>query len=90
MHIYVHRLAKRRFRDSFYQLFVIALLYDWGQPRYAAAVAVLLILQIFAMRHMLKDPRGRAPWYNGAGVTLHVLGMMASAVAVRSLPGVAG
>ncbi len=71
------------------QVFVIALLYDWGRPGYAAVVALLLALQILAMRHMLKDPRGRAPWYNGTGVTLYVLGMMASAVAIRSLPGVA-
>jgi chlorophyll synthase len=34
------------------------------------------------MRKWLRDPRGLAPWYNGAGVTLYVAGMMASAVAL--------
>jgi chlorophyll synthase len=67
------------------QVFVIGLLYDWGQPLYAAVVAGLLGLQIAAMRHMLGDPKARAPWYNGTGVTLYVLGMMASAFAVRTI-----
>jgi chlorophyll synthase len=35
------------------------------------------------MRRMLGDPLGLAPWYNGTGVTLYVLGMMVSAFAVR-------
>ena len=69
------------------QVFVIALLFDWGRAGYAGVVTVLLALQIAAMKHMLKDPRGRAPWYNGTGVTLYVLGMMASAVAIRDLSG---
>lgn len=67
------------------QLLVVALLYDWGRPLHAATVAGLLLLQVAAMRHMLADPRARAPWYNGTGVTLYVLGMMASAFAVRTL-----
>ncbi len=67
------------------QLFVIALLYDWGQPLFAGIVAALLALQLAAMRKMLRDPRALAPWYNGTGVTLYVLGMMASAVAIRGL-----
>ena len=71
------------------QLFVIALLYDWNRPWHALAVAAVLGLQLLAMRHMLSDPRGRAPWYNGTGVTLYVSGMMISAFAVRSLSGVA-
>ncbi len=67
------------------QLFVIALLYDWGQPLFAGIVLALLALQLAAMRKMLRDPKALAPWYNGTGVTLYVLGMMASAVAVRGL-----
>jgi chlorophyll/bacteriochlorophyll a synthase len=43
---------------------------------------VLLGLQGLAMRKMLRDPRGLAPWYNGAGVTLYVAGMMVSAFAL--------
>ncbi len=67
------------------QVFVIALLYDWGRPLHAALVAAVLIAQLFAMRRMLTDPKALAPWYNGTGVTLYVAGMMASAVAVRGL-----
>lgn len=67
------------------QVIVIALVYDWGRPLYAAGIALLLALQLVAMRHLLGDPRARAPWYNGTGVTLYVLGMMLSAFAIRSL-----
>ena len=68
------------------QLAVIGLLVSWERPLHAIAITVLLLLQLLAMRHMLKDPAGRAPWYNGTGVTLYVLGMMAAAFAVSSLP----
>jgi chlorophyll synthase len=67
------------------QVFVIALLYDWGRPLCAAVVGAVLIAQLFAMRRMLTDPKALAPWYNGTGVTLYVSGMMASAVAIRGL-----
>ncbi len=70
------------------QVVVIALLFDWGQPVFAAVIASSLVLQIAAMRRMLKDPRGLAPWYNGTGVTLYVTGMMASAFAIRNMTGV--
>jgi chlorophyll synthase len=36
---------------------------------------------------MLKDPKAKAPWYNGTGVVLYVLGMMITAVALRGLAG---
>jgi chlorophyll synthase len=39
------------------------------------------------MRRLLRDPRAFAPWYNATGVTLYVLGMLAAALAVRSLVG---
>ncbi|MCE6950900.1 chlorophyll synthase ChlG [Cereibacter sphaeroides] len=67
------------------QMLVIALLVIWGKPIHAAVIGALLIAQFFAMRVLLKDPKGKAPWYNGAGVTLYVSGMMVSAFAVRSL-----
>ena len=67
------------------QLLVISLLVIWGKPWHALAVAVLLMLQIRAMRTLLSDPKGKAPWYNGAGVTLYVSGMMISAFALRTL-----
>jgi len=70
------------------QLAVIGLLWFWGLGGYGAVIALLLMLQWGAMLRLLRDPRGLAPWYNTTGVTLYVLGMMASAVALRSLVGV--
>ncbi|MFC6640053.1 chlorophyll synthase ChlG [Sulfitobacter sp. JBTF-M27] len=67
------------------QSFVISLLLIWGKPLHAAAITVLLLVQIAAMRVLLRDPKGRAPWYNGTGVTLYVSGMMIAAFALRSL-----
>ncbi|WP_428511762.1 chlorophyll synthase ChlG [Roseovarius sp.] len=67
------------------QVAVIALLAGWGQVWHAAAIAALLALQVWAMRVLLSDPKGRAPWYNGTGVTLYVSGMMVAAFALRGL-----
>lgn len=67
------------------QLVVIAALGWWGQVYHAAAIAALLLVQFWAMRVLLSDPKGRAPWYNGTGVTLYVSGMMVAAFAVRGV-----
>ena len=67
------------------QLLVVSMLVIWGQPLFALAVAASVLAQIMAMRVLLRDPRAKAPWYNATGVTLYVLGMMVSAVAIRSL-----
>jgi len=67
------------------QALVISLLLIWGKPWHALAVLVLLVLQIRAMKTLLADPKGKTPWYNGAGVTLYVSGMMISAFALRGL-----
>jgi chlorophyll synthase len=67
------------------QAVVVTLLVLWGRPLHALAVAALLIGQLAAMRVLLRDPRARAPWYNGTGVLMYVTGMMASALAVRGL-----
>lgn len=67
------------------QALVVALLVIWGTPWHALAVAVLLLGQVAAMRVLLRDPRGRAPWYNATGVTMYVTGMMIAAFAVRGL-----
>jgi chlorophyll synthase len=69
------------------QAVVVALLLGWGAPVTAGLVALLLALQGLSMRKWLRDPRGLAPWYNGAGVTLFVAGMMACSVALA--PGAA-
>lgn len=67
------------------QMAVVLFLALWGRPAYAAGIAVLLLLQFAAMRALLRDPKGRAPWYNATGVSLYVTGMMAAAVALRGL-----
>ena len=69
------------------QLGVIALLLGWDRPFHAAAIGVLVIGQLWAMRVLLSDPKGRAPWYNGTGVTAYVTGMMIAAFAIRTLGG---
>ncbi|MEE4345685.1 MAG: chlorophyll synthase ChlG [Paracoccaceae bacterium] len=67
------------------QVVVIALLFLWDKPFHAAAIAVLLVLQFWAMRVLLTDPKGRTPWYNGTGITLYVSGMMIAAFALRTI-----
>ncbi len=65
------------------QLVVIGLLLNWDRPLYAAIVAASLALQVLCMLRLVKDPKKYAPWYNGTGVTLYVLGMLTSAIAIR-------
>ncbi|MGR3504331.1 MAG: chlorophyll synthase ChlG [Paracoccaceae bacterium] len=67
------------------QVVVIALLFMWDRPLHALAIVAVLALQLWAMRVLLTDPKGRAPWYNGTGVTLYVGGMMIAAFAIRTL-----
>jgi chlorophyll synthase len=53
-------------------------------PAWARSVHALLILaQLPLMRRLLTDPRGLAPWYNGTGILLFVLGMLVSAIGLR-------
>jgi len=67
------------------QVLVIALLALWNRPWQALAIGLLLMVQLLAMRTLLRDPKGRAPWYNGTGVLLYVAGMMVAAFALRGL-----
>jgi chlorophyll synthase len=67
------------------QIMVICLLLIWGRPWHALAIAVMLGLQFWAMKIMVKDPEAKAPWYNATGVALYVSGMMVTAFAVRNL-----
>ncbi len=69
------------------QLAVIVALMAWGRPLHAATIGVLLLAQFWAMRVLLRDPKGRAPWYNATGVTLYVSGMMVAAFALRGMGG---
>ena len=65
------------------QLVVAGLLANWHRPIYASIIMVSLALQVLCMMRLVKDPKKFAPWYNGTGVTLYVLGMLASAIAIR-------
>ena len=67
------------------QLAVVALLIAWGLPWHAALIATGVGGQLLLMRRLLADPRGRAPWFNGFGTGLYVLGMLAAAFGVGSL-----
>jgi chlorophyll/bacteriochlorophyll a synthase len=64
---------------------VIAMLLVWGKPWHALAVTALLLAQIAAMRVLLRDPKAKAPWYNGTGIVLYVSGMMVAAFALRGM-----
>jgi chlorophyll synthase len=67
------------------QVIVISLLISWDHPHAAAIVGVMLLTQLFCMRRWLKQPKELAPWYNGTGVTLYVLGMLVSASALSGV-----
>ncbi|NNF23615.1 MAG: UbiA family prenyltransferase, partial [Rhodobacteraceae bacterium] len=67
------------------QTLVITMLFIWGRPWHALVVGVLLLAQFAAMRVLLRDPKGKAPWYNATGVSLYVAGMMVTAFAIRGL-----
>lgn len=67
------------------QVVVIALLALWGRPIHAAAVGLVLLVQLGLMVRFLQDPLARATWYSALGVTVYVTGMMISAFALRGL-----
>ncbi|NBC22757.1 MAG: chlorophyll synthase ChlG [Gammaproteobacteria bacterium] len=69
------------------QLAVAVLLLTWQLPWHALGVAGVLVAQLACMPRLLADPRGRAPWYNGTGITLYVSGMMIAAFGLRGLLG---
>jgi chlorophyll synthase len=66
------------------QVVVVACLMAWGYAPHAFAVACLLAAQLLLMRRFLADPAARATWYSAAGVGPYVLGMLVSALALRS------
>ena len=67
------------------QVIVVALLVAWDRPFHALVVGLLLLSQLALMARLLRDPRAQAPWYNATGTSLYVIGMLASAFAVRTL-----
>lgn len=69
------------------QVAVIILLLVWQRPLHALAIILALSAQSLLMRRLLQRPRDLAPWYNGTGVTLYVIGMLVSAFALAGLEG---
>ena len=67
------------------QVAVAGLLALWDRPWHGLAVLALLAAQGAAMQVLLRDPRGKAPWYNGTGIVLYISGMMVAAFALRGL-----
>ncbi|MEO1238460.1 MAG: chlorophyll synthase ChlG [Pseudomonadota bacterium] len=67
------------------QTLVISMLLVWGKPWHAFAITCLLALQFAAMRVLFRDPKAKAPWYNGTGVLLYIAGMMVAAFALRGM-----
>ncbi|MDC1396557.1 chlorophyll synthase ChlG [Octadecabacter sp.] len=67
------------------QVVVIFLLVQWDRPVQGLIIAGLLLAQFWAMSVMMRDPEGKAPWYNGTGVLFYISGMMVAAVALRGL-----
>lgn len=67
------------------QLLIVALLLIWGKPVHGLAVLALVVAQGLAMRVLMKDPKAKAPWYNGTGVVFYVSGMMIAAFALRGM-----
>lgn len=62
------------------QVIVLALMLLWGHRISAAIVALLLAAQLALMPKLVSAPAKNAPWYNATGVSLYVLGMLASAL----------
>ncbi|MEM6787460.1 MAG: chlorophyll synthase ChlG [Myxococcota bacterium] len=69
------------------QVAVVGLLFARDLRHHALAVTLLLLAQIALMPMLVRAPRRRAPLYNATGTTLYVLGMMVSALGVRSILG---
>jgi chlorophyll synthase len=67
------------------QAVVVALLLVWGRPYHAIAILLLIAAQAVLMQRFLAAPRARAPWYNGTGTTLYVIGMLVTAFALQPL-----
>ena len=69
------------------QVVVIALLTYWDKPFHALGVFAMLVVQLAAMRVLLRDPEGKTPWYQGMGILFYISGMMIAAVALRTIGG---
>ncbi|WP_438730637.1 chlorophyll synthase ChlG [Parasphingorhabdus sp. DH2-15] len=62
------------------QMAVIGVLFQQKLLLSAGLVGVSLLIQIGLMVRLVGNPRTLAPWYNATGVSLYVLGMLATAL----------
>ncbi|MCU0621527.1 MAG: chlorophyll synthase ChlG [Gemmatimonadales bacterium] len=67
------------------QLLLVALLFAWGSPVAASVVAALAVIQLAMLAEFVAHPVERALWYSALGVPFSVLGMMAAALALRTM-----
>jgi len=67
------------------QLGVIGLLAYWGHPLHALGIVAMLAVQLAAMRVLLRDPLGKAQWYQGMGILFYISGMMIAAFALGAM-----
>ena len=64
------------------QAVVIGLLAYWGNNLHALGISAMLVIQMAAMRVLLRDPQGKTPWYQGMGILFYISGMMIAATAI--------
>lgn len=69
------------------QLLVVALLWQWDRPWFAAAIVALVLGQAIAMLRLLRDPVGAAPWFQATGTGMFVAGMLVTAFGIRGIEG---
>ncbi|WP_322891174.1 MULTISPECIES: chlorophyll synthase ChlG [unclassified Yoonia] len=67
------------------QVAVIGLLAYWGFAFHALGIVAMLAVQLAAMRVLLRDPLGKAQWYQGMGILFYISGMMIAATALGSM-----
>ncbi|MFN3663724.1 chlorophyll synthase ChlG [Yoonia sp.] len=67
------------------QVAVVGLLFYWNHPFHALGVTMMLAVQVAAMRVLLRDPLGKAQWYQGMGILFYISGMMIAAFALRGI-----
>jgi len=67
------------------QIALVFLMFAWDRVWFGVAITFLLMAQAACMAVLMRDPKGRAPWYNATGVSLYVTGMMVTAFALRGM-----
>lgn len=69
------------------QIAATSAVFAWGARGWALATVPLLVAEVPLMLRFVADPVRRALWLSAVGVPLFVLGMLGSALGVRSLVG---